>query len=434
MLDLKFINENPELVKKDLEKRGEDEKILWIDKIIEYDLQRRGIIQKVDNLRHKRNLLTEEIGRLKHDGIDVSEKLLKASKIPTEIKILEKRLSQYKEKLEYYMTRLPNITHETVPLGKNEDDNVVVHVWGKRPQFNFPVRDHIDLGLSLDLIDIERAAKVSGARFAYLKHEATLLEFALIKYTFDKILKENFIPIIPPVLVRREVMYGAGFLPLGEDDIYWITDEDLCLVGTAEIPLAAIHMNEIIDETTLPLYYMGYSTCFRTEAGAHGRDTKGIFRVHQFDKIELFKFTTPETSWQEHDKLIKTVEQIYKDLNLHYRIVNICSGELGATASKKFDLELWLPSQRKYREVVSCSNCTDYQARRLNIRCRRNLRDKPRFVHTLNSTAIAIGRVIVAILENYQKEDGSVIVPKALIPYTRCREITSMKDSSRHYR
>ena len=281
---------------------------------------------------------------------------------------------------------------------------------------------HIDLGTNLDIIDIERAAKVSGKRFTYLKREATLLEFALIRYVLDAIIDESFLPIIPPVLVKREAMYGGGFLPSGEDDIFWIKDKNLCLAGTSEVPLVAMHMNEILDERKLPLYYAGFSTCFRTEAGSHGRDTKGIFRVHQFDKLELFKFTTPETSWDEHEKLLETVERLYRELDLHYRIINVCAGELGTTAAKKYDLELWLPGQGKYREVVSCSNCTDYQARRLNIRCRSG-NEIPRIVHTLNSTAVAIGRVIIAILENYQQEDGSILIPDKLAQYSGFQKI-----------
>ncbi|MBS7644524.1 MAG: serine--tRNA ligase [Candidatus Bathyarchaeia archaeon] len=430
MLDLRFIRENPIAAKKDLEKRGEYDKIQWIDEIIEYDKRRRDIIQELNRLRHMRNLLTDEIAKLKREGLDVSEKLAEANKIPDEIKALEKSLQDYEGRLEYRLSRLPNITHETVPPGRDESDNVVVRVWGEKPQFSFEPRDHIDLGLKLDLIDVERAAKVSGARFAYLKHEAALLEFAIVRYALEKVVKDGFIPVIPPVLVKKEAMYGAGFLPLGEDDIYWIMGEDLCLAGTAEVPLAAMHMGEVLDEERLPLYYAGFSTCFRTEAGAHGRDTKGIFRVHQFDKLELFKFTTPETSWEEHEKLIATVEKIYRGLNLHYRIVNICSGELGASAAKKYDLEVWLPGQGKYREVVSCSNCTDYQARRLNIRCRKGLREKPRFVHTLNSTAVAVGRLLVAIFENYQCEDGSIRVPDALTQYLGFKEITMDKSYS----
>jgi seryl-tRNA synthetase len=226
-------------------------------------------------------------------------------------------------------------------------------------------------------------------------------------------------------MVRREAMYGAGFLPEGEDDIYWIKGRDLCLAGTAEIPLAAMHMNEILEEDELPLYYTGFSTCFRTEAGAHGRDTKGIFRVHQFDKLELFKYTLPEESWSEHEKLLATVEKIYQGLGLHYRVVNVCSGELGLSAAKKYDLELWLPGQGKFREAVSCSNCTDYQARRLNIKCRKTPGEKPRFVHTLNSTAVAVSRTLVGIFENYQMEDGSIKVPDALRKYVDFHVIPS---------
>jgi seryl-tRNA synthetase len=321
------------------------------------------------------------------------------------------------EKVNWVLHRLPNLMHESVPAGRDENDNVEIRTWRDKPQFDFELRDHIDIGLRLGLIDIERAAKVSGARFCYLKNEAVILEFALARMVLDTLRNEGFALVIPPVLVKEKAMFGAGFLPLGEEDIYWIKGEDACLVGTSEVPLAAMHMDEILEESVLPLYYAGFSTCFRTEAGAHGRDTKGIFRVHQFEKIEMFKFTKPEESWAEHEKTIQTVERIYRKLNLHYRIVNICSGELGVTAAKKYDLEVWLPGQGKYREIVSCSNCTDYQARRLNIRFRKTPNDKPRFVHTLNSTAMALGRTLVAVIENYQTKDGSIIVPEALVPY-----------------
>jgi seryl-tRNA synthetase len=422
MINLKLLRENPEFVKKDLEKRYEHEKICLINHILEWDKIRRTLIQKVNKLRHERNLLTDEIARLKREGVDPSEKINEANSIPMQIKVLDKELETCRNKVDSYLSKLPNITHNTVPIGRDEKNNKLVRVWKDKPKFNFIPKDHIDLGTNLDIIDIERAAKVSGKRFTYLKREATLLEFALIRYVLDAIIDESFIPVIPPVLVKREAMYGGGFLPSGEDDIFWIKDKNLCLAGTSEVPLVAMHMNEILDEKKLPLNYAGFSTCFRTEAGSHGRDTKGIFRVHQFDKIELFKFTAPKTSWDEHEKLLETVEQLYRELDLHYRIINVCTGELGTTAAKKYDLELWLPGQGKYREVVSCSNCTDYQARRLNIRCRSG-NEKPRIVHTLNSTAVAIGRVIIAILENYQQEDGSILIPDKLAQYLGSQKI-----------
>ena len=417
MLDIRIFRENPELVKNDLAKRGDQEKIRWVDEILEYDRKRRELIAQVDNLRHLRNVVTDEIARLQRRGEDASTKLAEAKSIPEKVKALESQMAEYEEKVNWILYRLPNLMHDSVPTGKDENDNVLVRTWNEKPEFDFEPSDHIDIGLRLNLIDIERAAKVSGARFYYLKNDAVILAFALVRMTLDILRNARFTLIVPPVLVKERAMFGAGFLPVGEEDIYRIRGEDACLAGTSEVPLAAMHMDEILEESTLPLKYAAFSTCFRTEAGAHGRDTKGIFRVHQFDKIEIFKFTRPEDSWVEHESMIETVEQIYQKLNLHYRIVSICSGELGMTAAKKYDLEVWLPGQGKYREIVSCSNCTDYQARRLNIRCRKNPNDKPRFVHTLNSTAVAVGRTLVGIFENYQKKDGSVAVPEALVPY-----------------
>jgi seryl-tRNA synthetase len=426
MLDIKIVRESPEVVKNDLSKRGDQEKAGWVDEILDYDRKKRELIIEVDKLRHLRNVVTDEIAALQRLGEDTSPKLKEAKAIPDKIKELETQLTANEEKVNWILYRLPNLMHESVPTGKDENDNVLVRTWNEKPKFDFEPSDHIDIGLQLGLIDIERAAKVSGARFYYLKNEAVTLEFALIRMVLDILRDEGFTLVIPPVLVKERAMFGAGFLPLGEEDIYWIKGEDACLVGTSEVPLAAMHMDEILDESILPLYYAGFSTCFRTEAGAHGRDTKGIFRVHQFEKIEMFKFTKPEDSWIEHEKMIQTVERIYQRLNLHYRIVNICSGELGVTAAKKYDLEVWLPGQSKYREIVSCSNCTDYQARRLNVKFRKNPNDKPRFVHTLNSTAMAIGRTLVAIIENYQTKDGSIIVPQALVPHAGITRISPL--------
>jgi len=423
MLDIKIIRETPQLAKNDLMKRGDQEKVAWIDQILDHDRKKRELIVQIDKLRHLRNVVTDEIAEIQRRGEDASAKIVEAKSIPGKIKELEIELTASDEKVNWFLHRLPNFMHETVPVGKDENDNVQLRTWGEKPKFDFNPSDHIDIGLRLNLIDIERAAKVSGARFYYLKNDAVILEVALVRMVLDILRSEGFTLVIPPVLVKEAAMFGAGFLPLGEEDIYWIKGEDSCLVGTSEVPLAAMHMDEILDESSLPLHYAGFSTCFRTEAGAHGRDTKGIFRVHQFEKVEMFKFVKPEESWHEHEKMIQTVERIYQRLNLHYRIVNICSGELGVTAAKKYDLEVWLPGQGKYREIVSCSNCTDYQARRLNVRFRKNPNDRPTFVHTLNSTAMAIGRTLVAIMENYQTKDGAVIVPEALMPYAGINRI-----------
>jgi len=283
--------------------------------------------------------------------------------------------------------------------------------------FKFDVKDHISLGAACELFDIERAAKTSGARFYFLKNEAVLLELALVNYALDYLIKQGFSPLIPPNLVRKRAMFGAGMLPSSPGEIYKIQDEDLYLILTSEHAIAGMHMDEVLEQDQLPARYCGFSPCYRTEAGAHGRDQKGIFRVHQFEKVEMFSFTTPEQSWDEHDLLLKHAETLVQGLKLPYKVTNICTADIGNTAAKKYDIEVWFPGQDAYREVISCSNCTDYQARRLNIRYHDPKMDKPLLVHTLNSTAMATSRTLVAIMENYQKSDGSIKLPKALQPY-----------------
>jgi seryl-tRNA synthetase len=300
-----------------------------------------------------------------------------------------------------------------VPEGGEENSVVLRHV-GEPPAFDFAVKDHLDLGVALDMIDMERAARASGSRFAYLKGDLVLLQFALVRYGLDIVADKGFRPVVPPVLVREEAMYGTGFFPTDEQQIYRTTDGD-CLVGTSEVPLAALHMEEYVDAAQLPLRYAGYSSCFRREAGAAGKDTRGILRVHQFDKLEMFSFCLPEQSHDELELIRETEEEILGGLGIAYRVVNIAAGDLGAPAAKKYDLEAWMPGQQQYREVTSCSNCTDYQARRLN--CRYRTEKGPRFVHTLNGTAIAIGRTIIAIMENYQRADGTIAVPEKLRAY-----------------
>ena len=313
--------------------------------------------------------------------------------------------------------QLPNVMHESVPTGKDESENVEIRKWGTPPQFAFKPLDHIDLGLKLDLVDLERAAKVAGARFYYLKNELVRLNYALISFALDFIAKKGYTLVQPPYLLKREAISGAVALSDFEDTIYKIEGEDLYLLATSEHALNALHLGEILDGKALPLKYGGVSPCFRKEAGAHGRDTKGIFRVHQFEKVEQFVFCKPEDSWSEHERLITNAEEIFQALELPYRIVNICSGDLGTVAAKKYDLEVWLAGQQRYREAVSCSNCTSYQAVRSNVRYRDKTSEPTRYVHTLNSTFIATERTLVAIMENFQQADGSVVLPEVLGPY-----------------
>jgi seryl-tRNA synthetase len=314
--------------------------------------------------------------------------------------------------------QLPNLLHETVPYGKDENDNVEIRKWGKAPKFTFPVKGHIDIGLDLDIIDIERAGKIAGARFFYLKKEAVLLDNAIINFALDEMVKKGYVPIEPPYLMRRKPYEGVVALSDFEDVLYKIENEDLYLIATSEHPMAAMYMDEVLKAEDLPLKLAGLSTNFRKEAGAHGKDTRGIFRTHQFNKIEQFVFSKPEDSWKIHEELIRNAEELVQKLALPYRVVNVCTGDMGTVAAKRYDIEAWMPAQNTYREMISCSNDTDYQARRLNIRYREKEGAAPKgFVHTLNSTALATGRTIVAILENYQQEDGSIIVPEALRKY-----------------
>jgi len=425
MIDIKILRETPDVVRKDLKRRNLDTAI--VDRIVALDRSWRDTQQEVEKLKAERNKVTVEIAQLKKEKKDAAGKIKAMQEIADRIKGLEEKAELLKSDVNKAMLELPNLLHESVPEGVGEEDSTVIKTWGKPKEFSFKPRDHIDIGAICDLIDIEKAAVVSGARFYYLKNEAVLLEFALAQYVLNHLVKKGFSLFVTPALIRGEVMEGAGFLPAGRNDIYKIEGEELYLVGTSEQALAGLHMDEILDKKKLPFRYSGFSSCFRTEAGAHGRDTKGIFRVHQFDKFEMFVFCKPEESWKEHELLLQTAEEIYQGLEIPYRVVNVCTGEMGVVAAKKYDIEGWFPGQDKYREVVSCSNCTDYQARRLRIRCRENPGDPTEIAHTLNSTACAIGRTLVAILENYQNEDGSVTIPKALQPYMNIDKIPAKK-------
>jgi seryl-tRNA synthetase len=332
-----------------------------------------------------------------------------------EIKRLEAELKEIEAALEEELLQVPNLPDPTAPAG-GEEDSVVLHHWGAPRVFDFTPLDHLDLAAPRDLIDMERGARTSGSRFAYLKGDLVFLQFALVQFALGKLASKGFRPVIVPVLVRDEAMYGTGFFPTDMQQVYRVEADGLNLVGTSEVPLAALHMDEILDEANLPVRYVGYSSCFRREAGAAGKDTRGIFRVHQFDKVEMFSFCAPDKSAEEHDFMRSVEEEVLQELGLPYRAVNIAAGDLGAPAAKKYDLEAWLPTQERYREVTSCSNCTDYQARRLKARAKGD-KGGPYLLHTLNGTVVALGRTMIAIMENYQTEEGLVEVPAVLRPF-----------------
>jgi len=417
MLDIKLIRENAEHVRNNLMKRGDPENLRMLGELIDYDRKWRKSLTELNELRHERRLVTTEIAALKKKGEDAEKQILKGKKIDSEIKSLEIQVNECEEKVRNYLMRLPNLLHESVPAGKDENDNVQIRSWGKIRKFDFPVKDHIDLGISLDIMDIERAGKVAGARFFYLKREGALLDVALMNFALEEIVKKGYMPIEPPFMMRRKAYEGVVALSDFEDVLYKIENEDLYMIATSEHPMAAMYMDEVIKAEDLPLRLVGISTNFRKEAGAHGKDTRGIFRTHQFSKVEQFIFCKPEDSWKIHEALIQNAEELLQKLGLPYRIVNVCTGDIGTVAAKKYDFECWMPAPKAYRELGSCSNVTDYQARRLNIKYREKEGEPPKgFVHTLNSTALA-SRTIVAILENYQQKNGSVIVPEVLRKY-----------------
>ncbi len=371
-----------------------------IDELLELDERRRKLLPGIEELR----------GRRKKGGGDPEE----ARALREEVKGLEQELAAVEAELDLLLASLPNLPEPSVPDGSSEEDAEILRVVGTPPQFDFEPRDHLDLGHELGVIDIDRAARASGSRFAYLKGDLVRVEFALVRLAFDTLEAEGFVPVVPPVLVREEPLFWTGFLPTDRAQIYEIANDDLFLIGTSEVTLAALHAEDVLPEADLPLRYGGFSTCFRREAGAAGRDTRGIFRVHQFDKVEMFSFVRPEESSDEHERILSIQERIMQVLEIPYRVVNIAAGDLGASAAKKYDLEAWLPGQARYRELTSCSNTTDYQARRLRARYRPEGSKSPRPVHTLNGTAVAVGRTIVAIMENFQQADCGVAVPQVL--------------------
>ena len=422
MIDIKLIRDDPDIIKGNLLKRNATELLPLVDEAIERDRRWRELKLKVDQLRHLHNKITEEIAELKRRNIPAEEKLSQARKIPEQIRSLEEEADREFYRVKQILMKLPNILHETVPVGKDENDNVTIRVWGEKPMFHFEPRDHIDVLKSLDLVDVERAAKISGSRFFFLKGEAVKLEHALMRYAISILEKKGFTLLEPPFMMRKEPYEGVVDLSDFGPVIYKVENEDLYLIATSEHPLVSMYMDEILNGSDLPLKYCGFSPCFRVEAGSHGKDTKGIFRTHQFYKVEQIIFSRPEESWDWHEKMISYAEEIFRGLGLHYRIVNVCTGDIGSVAAKKYDLEAWMPAQGRYREMVSCSNCTDYQARRLRIRFRDKQSEQTRFVHTLNSTAITTS-ALVAVAENFQQEDGSIAIPKVLQPYMDGKEL-----------
>jgi len=407
MLDIQFIRDNPDKVKQSTENKNYDPKI--VDEVLALDKKRRELLQKIEALRAERNQLTR---------MD----LVKDKKIKNKLKEFEPALKEIEKKLKELMYQLPNPAAKDVKAGKNEAENEVVRKWGKIRKFEFAVKDHAELGEKLGMIDIGRAAKVSGSRFAYLKGDGVRLEMALVNLALETLTKKGFIPVVPPVLIKTEMMQAMGYLEHGGDEQMYIFDKDnQVLVGTSEQAIGPLHSGEVFKAEDLPRRYMGWSTCFRREAGTYGKDTRGILRVHQFDKVEMFSFTKPEDSDKEHEFLLKTEEELLQALEIPYQVVKMCSGDLGAPAARKYDLEAWLPGQNQYRELTSTSSCTDFQARRLNIKFKD--KDKRQYVHTLNGTGFAIGRTLIAIMENYQTKDGHIEIPKVLQKYIGKKQI-----------
>jgi seryl-tRNA synthetase len=416
MLDIKLIRESPDVVRQDLEKRGDREKLELLEEAIAWDAEWRQLTQDVNRLRQRRNEVSREIAEAKRDGRDATALMEEAAQLPDRIKESEARLDQLRANLDGALMSLPNILHESVPVGKDDSENVEVRRWGEPREFDFDPVAHGKLMEALGLADFERARKVSGAGFVFLRGPMVLMDMALQRYALDFLVARGYTPVEPPFVLRRRPYEGVVDMEDFETVMYKVENEDYFLIATSEHPIAAMYMDEIIDEDLLPLRFAGVSTNFRKEIGAHGVDTRGLFRMHQFNKVEQLIFAKPEESWELHEELIHNAEELHRELGIPYRIVNDCTGDMGTVAAKKYDLEAWFPRQGKYAEIVSCSNCTDYQARRLNIRAGKVGGEK--FVpHTLNATAIATSRTMVAILENFQNADESVTVPEVLRPY-----------------
>ncbi len=410
MLDIKFIRENPKKVKEGCQKKQVK---VDIDKLLKLDGVHRKLLQDIEALRAQKNKASGKIAQAK--GKEKIKLINEMKEVDAKTDHLEPKLKKVEEEFGKLILQVPNLPLDEVPVGKDESENKVVRQVGDKPKFDFKPKDYMEIAEKLDLIDTKRAAKVAGSRFGYIKNEATLLEFALIQFAFNILTKEGFIPVVPPVMLNEKAMRAMGYLERGSEEVYQTKQDGLYLVGTSEQSVGTMHMEEVFKESDLPRRYAAFSTCFRREAGSYGKDTKGILRVHQFDKVEMFSFTKPQDSTNEHQFLLSTQEKIVQALKLPYQVVQMCTGDLGDPAANKIDIECWMPGQGTYRETHSTSNCTDFQARRLNIRYKST--DGLNYTHTLNGTAVAIGRLLIAIIENYQQKDGSVKIPEALKPY-----------------
>jgi seryl-tRNA synthetase len=417
MLDIKFVREKPELIKEALEKRGYQ---LNFEEFLELERERLNLLRDIEEKRAKRNAVSKEISRLKSlktDSKEIEKLIQEMRNLGDELTVGEKKLNEIEEKVYHFMLFLPNIQHHSVPVGKDENDNIEIRRWGQPIQFDFTPRNHWDIGEVLGIIDFEQASKIAGSRFAVMRGLGARLERALINFMLDFHISKGYIEVFPPLLVNKACMIGTGQLPKFEEDLFKVADSDLYFIPTAEVPVTNLHRDEILSEEDLPIYYVAYTPCFRKEAGSYGKDVRGLIRQHQFNKVELVKFVKPEDSYDELESLTKDVEEILQMLGLPYRVVALCTGDLGFASAKTYDIEVWLPGNGTYREISSCSNFEDFQTRRANIRFRRKDKKGTEFVHTLNGSGLAIGRTVVAILENYQQKDGSVIVPEVLRPY-----------------
>ncbi|MDE4908005.1 serine--tRNA ligase [Methanogenium marinum] len=418
MLELKFIRNNPDVVRADLTKRGDVEKLAWIDDLLEKDVQSREMQIEINTMRNRRNIISRDIKEAKKAKQDISGFLEEAKSLPAKIKEAEAEIEEINKKIKFYQMRIPNLLHESVPVGADDTENAEIKRWGEPVVPSFQLKNHGELAVEKGLAEFERAAKISGAGFYMLKGNLALMDLALQRLALDVLGERGYTPVIPPYMMNRAAYEGVTDLGDFENVMYAIDGEDEFLIATSEHPMAAMYMDEIFDEKDLPLRLAGVSPCFRREIGSHGIDTRGLFRVHQFNKVEQFVYCKPEDSWALHEELLKNSEDIFQMLGLPYRVVNICTGDIGTVAAKKYDMEVWMPREEAYREVVSCSNCTAYQSVRLNIRARDAHDFENKYpLHTLNSTAVATTRTIRAIMENYQEEDGTVVIPEVLRPY-----------------
>ena len=419
MLSREYLREHADAYRTALKNRGAN---VDLERFLDLDADRRRTIAQVEALKAQRNAASQEIANLKKNKQDNPALIAAMKSVGDDIKKLDERLTAIEADLRNVELYFPNVPHESVPVGPDETHNRVERTWGEKPAFSFTPKAHWDIGEALGILDFERATKITGARFSILTGAGAKLNRALINFMLDVHEEQGYVEVVPPFMVNADSLLGTGQLPKFEEDLFKLTDRDYYLIPTAEVPVTNLHRDEILDGATLPLSYTAYSPCFRSEAGSYGKDTRGLIRQHQFEKVEIVKFTTPETSWEEHEKLTADAEAVLQALGLHYRVMTLSTGDMGFTAAKTYDLEVWLPGQETYREISSCSNFADFQARRANIKYR-TAEKKTGFVHTLNGSGLPIGRTLVAILENYQNEDGSVQVPQALRPYMKGAEI-----------